>query len=481
MSNGPYYPPPPGYPPQQPQGQPQGYPPQAQPPAQPPAQPQATPPGQPGQLPAYHMPDESAVQAAYQQARQEAQRFGQNGDGPQFLKFPGPQGQTRWDASVPVGYESVVEVYILPPWAPGKNIFMPTRSHFYKSQASPQGTSIGCPGGDTCLVCQAKDYAMGLPDPRIQEQAKNYGRVRKQFLYNVVVLNNPNGHYDPQTGVMRPFILGAGVLMHNAIGDLIEGRGGAMNIVDPMKGRPIRLKRRKTGPQMMDVEYSALDSDPRPLPPEFYPCLQNLWDLEAMQRTPDYNDMMKAVTEMGLPLPGGPATQPQQGYNPATPAAPYPSPYGQPVQPVGAPQAPTYMPPPADYTQQVSYPPQAAPVAPPPPQVAPPMSPPPVQSQPGQAAGYPPPQPGQVAPPPLPPPPPVTAPQQVQGAPRQPQAAPQGAPPPPPAVTAPPGAQAAPERAPVAPPPPPAAPSPAGGQTESLESLQNKLTGQGGQ
>ena len=413
------YPPPPGYPQQ-------GYPQQG-----PPQVPRAAPPP-PSQIPAYHMPDESVVQAAYAQARQEAQRFGSGGGGPQYLKFPGPQGQTRWDGSVPVGYESVVEVYILPPWAPGKNIFMPVKSHFYKSQASPQGTSIGCPGRETCLVCQSKDYAMGLPDPWIQEQAKNFGRVRKQFLYNVVILNNPNGHYDPQIGQMRPFLLGAGVVLHNAIGDLIEGRGGAMNIVDPMRGRPVRLKRRKTGPNMKDVEYSALDSDSKALPKEFWPVLQTLWDLDAMQRTPDYQAMMKAVTEMGLSLPGGPASMSQQGYNPAVPAAPYPSPFR-------APQAPTFMPPSADYTQHMVYPNQ-----PPAPVMAPPMAPlPPVQSQPAQAGAYPFPQLGQV--------------------------------PAPPFVTAPPGAQAAPQRSPVA------GPSPAGGQTESLKALQDKLTGQGGQ
>lgn len=469
MSNG-QYPNYPGYPappaqPQQPQPQPQAQPQQPgypAPPVQPgySAQQPPTQPGYPAQqppamgLPTIHTPDEAYTAAEYERIRAEAARWGTGGGGLPFLKFPGPQGQLKWDASVPINYESRLMVYICPPWAPGRTIFKQVKSHFWKSAANPQGTSIGCPGPERCLICQAKDAAMAHPDPSVVERAKQFGRVRKQYLYNVINLEDLNGHYDQESGTWRPYILGAGAKLHGAIGDLVQERGGAMAIVDPQRGRPVRLKRRKTGHQQMDVEYGAVDLDPSPLPQQFYPILHNLHDLDRQERTPTHEDMVKAVTEMGLPLP---AQHPGQ-FQPAPPPA-YPSPYGQPPAQVGAQQAPTFMPPPADpmefppgssgvdpaYQGMAGQPQQSqAPMMPPPmatPQSVPPpppaMSPPPVQSQPGvQGAPYSP-QPGQQ----VPPPPPVSPPpsQGVQGAPG-------GQPmPPPPAVTPPP-AQAQPQQ-----------------------------------
>ncbi|OGO08176.1 MAG: hypothetical protein A2Y61_00395 [Chloroflexi bacterium RBG_13_60_13] len=393
-------------------------------------------PGAGGQVPQYHLPDDSAVAQAYQQHAQEAASWGQ-GSGPQYVKWVGPAGQTRWDASVPAGYEASVYVYILPPWAAGKGIFNATRSHFWKSMTSPSGTSIGCPGSDRCLICQAREVAMRHPDPQMVERAKQFGRVRSQFLYNVVLLDNPNGHFG-QDGLMRPFILGAGSLLHKALGDIIEDKRGAINVVDPMRGRPIRLKRRKTGPQMMDVEYSAIAQDPMPLDPGFYPCLQNIWDLEKLDRQPDMEAMTKAVQDMGLPMPGmAPLAPPQM--------APFANPY-QPGQ-VGRPSSPVYMPSPADpydfpgpQAQQPAWGPMVQPPAwqvptPPPP---PAMTPPPVQSAPMPQTTYWP-QAGQV-PAPMPPGPPVPAPQSWPA---------QGIPPAPP-ITAPYQAGAQPVRQPVA-------------------------------
>ena len=468
---------PPGYPqqqqPQQPQQQPQpqqapGYPvpPQSTFPA--PQQPQ---PGYPqpqpgysqqqpqaGQLPSYNMPDESVVAQAYQAHKQEAASWGSGGgDRPQFVKWPGPQGQTKWDNSVPIGYEASIQAYILPPWAPGKNIFRTVKSHFWKSYANPNGKSIGCPGSDTCLICQAREAAMAHPDPAVQERAKSFGRVRTQHLYNVVLLDNPNGHYG-QDGQMRPFILGAGAYLHKAIGDIIDDKGGAINVVDPMRGRPVRLKRSKNGPQMMDIQYAALAQDPAPLPAVFYPCLQNIHDLDRQDWQPKYEDMVAAVQEMGVPMPGAPVAT---GYQTA-PVPPGPSPYAYQQAQVGNPSAPTYMPPPAD---PYEFPPRdaapasvPAPVMPtvpatnpvmspgvspgvspavnpgwPPqqaqPMAAPPLAAPPLVSQPGATTYAT--QPGAGVPVPPPPDAPATA---------TPGAAPAGIPPPPP-VTAPPGVQ----------------------------------------
>lgn len=307
------------------------------------------PPG--GQLPQYHLPDDQAVLQAYQQHREAVANFGSgDGSGPQYVKFLDPQGGTNWSIAQP-GWESSLYVYFLPPWGPGKNIFRTVKSHFWKSYANPRGTSIGCPGPETCLICQAREAAASSMDPAVQKRAKDFGRTRTQHLYNVVILDNPNGHFG-KDGLMKPFILGAGMNLHKAIGDIIEDKHGAINVVDPMRGRPIRLKKTKTGPAMMDVAYAAIAQDPAPLPPQFYPALQNVWDLDKQDRMPQHEDMVKAVQEMGLPLPLG-MNQPAGGYQQA-PAPANPNPY---QGAVGGPQAPVYMPPPAD---PYEFPPQDA-------------------------------------------------------------------------------------------------------------------------
>lgn len=471
-----------------------------QPGAMVPAQPQ---PGQmapaplaPGQLPTYHIPDDAAVLAAYQQHKQEAASWGSGSKIP-FVKWAGPQGQTKWDKTVPIGFEASIYVYILPPWAQGKNIFRTVKSHFWKSYSSPNGRSIGCPGSAHCLICQAKEVGLSSTDPQLQKRAKDFGRVRTQHLYNVVLLENPNAHFG-QDGMMRPFVLGAGAFLHKAIGDIVEDKKGALNVVDPNRGRPIRLKRSKNGPQDMDIQYAAIAQDTSAMPPQFYPCLQNIWDLDAQDRQPSMDDMVKAVQDMGLPLPAGmPSVQPMapgfppqvpaqgfqpppqtQGFQPA-PAPIQPNPYPQPQQPVGDPQATTYMPPPDPFefppkdpvvqTTQGYPAPMPAPQPPmvaqptqpwtPPPaqmptQAAPPAQmpvPPPVTSQPVAVAPAPQ-QPVYTAQPtqaiPAPPPPGVVPPQ-------QPLAAPQGQIPPAPPVTAPPMVAQQPTRQPVVPAPQP--------------------------
>ena len=299
---------------------------------------------QPGTIPAYNAVDETVVEESYQQHKDAMNRM--KSGGINFLKFPGPGG-SDWGSGTPIGFESTLTVYIAPPWAPGKNIFKPSLSHFWKSTASPRGISIGCGGPAVCLVCQARDAAFNGTDGAMKERAKTIGRVRKQFLYNVVLMDNFPGHFDG-AGVMRPFILGAGSQLHKAIGDLVEGRGGAVNIVDPWRGRPLRLKRRKTGPENMDVEYSALDMDPMPLPVEFYPVLQNLYDLDTLDKVATHEDMVRAVNEMGFPIPAG---VPLVGAQPA-----YPNPYRPPAQ-VGTPSSPVYMPPPGMQVDPVMPPP----------------------------------------------------------------------------------------------------------------------------
>jgi len=443
--NDPRYPQFQGYPQMPPQGPAAmpGYPPTGYPPAAP-GYPAAAPPGPaPGAIPAYYIPDEQQVLAGYAAAREAVSKAGGGGRA-QFVKFMGPRGETKWGNSVQIGFVSNLPVYILPapqpkPGHPPSGIYIETNNHFWKSAAHPQGMQISCAGPGKCLICAARELGLAHPDPQIQKRAKEFGRVRTQYFYQVVLLQFPQAHLG-QDGQMHPQILGAGKKMHTAIGDLIQNRG-LPRIVDPVNGRPIMLKKVKTGPEERDVEYGALDLEPQPLPPMFYPCLRNLYDLADFVKVSTHEDMMKAVMEMGIPMPGQ-AQAPSAAFNPAPQApwgdpnayqqqAPYQQPQGQfqgfqpqpaAYQPMGPPpvpgQAQVYQPPGDPY----QFPPVDAsggfqggiPPQPPPPMgpmggyplptawspapaysaqtataaVPPPMNPPPVSSPPGYQTIY---------------------------------------------------------------------------------------------
>lgn len=333
------------------------------------------------EMPQYHMPDESVVRDAFEQAKQSA--MGGGGDGPKFYKFSGPNGDTQ----LPVGYKAKEIVRLLPSWAPGKNFFLQSKSHFYRSQESPRGTSIQCPGSDTCLVCQARKAAFA--NPAFAEQMKSRdGKLRTQYIYQIAILVSPEVHMMQAGGAMKPILLAAPLTLHNAIGNLVEARGGVSALIEPNLGRPIKIMKEKSGPRTMDVDYSAIDENPMPLPQAYWPLLQNLWDLESVDTMPSQEQMVAAVQALGLPVPGS-ASNSNVILNPGPM-----SPHGQQAQVLPNPtmyqqNAPTY-------NQQVGTVPQ-------PPQ---PQSQVPQQVTPQQVT------PQQVAPAPLP----ITTPEQQQAA-----------------------------------------------------------------
>jgi len=379
----------PGYPTTQPQPQQYGVPQQPMQPQPNYAQQMAQPPQQPmvqqqmaqpmlQQLPQYFTPDSQQMVDAYQQHRLTMSR----GSNINFVKFLGPNGEDKWD-SVPVNYTSMLRLYLLPPWAQGKHIFATAKSHFWKSTAKPQGASITCPGPDRCLTCKARIQGLESPDENQQKKAREFGRVSTNNLYQVALLDNMGVHFEG--GLAKPYVLRAGSRLHAAIGNLIEDK--SISIFDPMNGRPLRIKKTKVGPNRVDIEYACTDEDPSPLPQVLWPLLQNLIDLDAINKMPTDEEMMAAVQDMGLLLPqaGNPyQMQPQQPMmqqpmpNMVQPGyAPNPNPPPMNPPPVNsAPNAGNYAPQPS---QELQVQPQAQPMQPPvkpqplPTQVAPPM------------------------------------------------------------------------------------------------------------
>lgn len=430
---GPYQPPMPGaaYQPLPSGGQPPGqqYPAQqvqqapAYSPQQPPQQYGAPPGYQPQQMaaqvpaaPQSYQVDEQAMINRLAQVDQEINTRRERGGGgfAQYLKFLGPQGQSKWNQGVPVGYICEMPLQICGPWAEGIQFpFVEFEGHFVRCASYPKGFMV-THTGDDCEFCRARTEGLKSTNPQVNEVANKWGRINRSYLYNVLNLANPQGHYYTEDGLMRPLILAARQTLQTDLSRIFNRRS-IRQVIDYQTGRPVFVSKKKTGPEERDVEYGALDGDPKPLDPYFWPATYNLWDLTQEVKPTDPQIVHKVLTEIGLRVGGQvhqvPATYQAQAMPPqANPYAaggqlPPPVPAQQPQVQQGYQQ-----PPPMPQQQQ-----QQAPAAamPPPPQVSsgtPPANlPPPPPPGAGQPVG-----PGMPPPPPmagapagnLPPPPP---------------------------------------------------------------------------
>lgn len=482
------YPPAPGYPPQQQQyGQPQqqqgyGYTqPQApgqmgaypQQPGMPPAQ-QAPPPPvppPPAQAPEVAMPDVEATRA-------EGEVRGGFRDGPRerYIKVLGPQGETDW-THVQQGYSNYVDLFLAP--TAGKPLSRKQKSHFWRSQKYPRGRIL-IHGDDNCGFCAACKASQQHPDPNLRKAGENWGKIRTNFLYNALALDFPQAHMYQEDGAMRPFILSAATTLQRSINTLFDNKGGVATFCNYQNFRPVRVMKSKEGREARQVRWSALDLDPRELPPEFYNAMMNLWDLDELCAPPSAEDVDFAIKDAGL-IVGAPMYQVPQSYPGAQPPMGQPMQYQGPYQGAQAAPPPS-APPPNPYAPQggpstdFNFGHNAAPQAYPPPPPAPPA---PAGAQPPHAQM-------QGMPQMTPPPPPAAAPVPVTSQPAPTHYASQvGAPPPPPAQQAappppPPPTQAAPPPPPPssAAPPPPPPPATADGNQQTLEGLQEQLAGQ---
>ena len=238
--------------------------------------------------PVLYQIDDAAALEEYTRVREELRSGGLAG----FLNVPGPNGESNWD-SVRQGYEGSVLVYICGPWAPGKDFKVMQSSHFFKSAAHPQGNSV--PHVEGCRFCAALNAA-----PKEQaERLKPWKRVRTRYLYNVCWLENLAAHY--QGGAPQSMIFGATKTAHTALGTLFQEAGGASKIIDYQTGRPVRIIKRKTGPQAFDVEWTAVATfQSQPLPQEFWPVASNLVDLEKLVKDPTDEEINSALAELGV-------------------------------------------------------------------------------------------------------------------------------------------------------------------------------------
>lgn len=256
-------------------------------------------------LPQIHMPTDDAIAAAYakaqeDQARVARARAGQFGDRTaRFFKPLGPNREEKWDA-VPVGYEARYLIWLCGGWAPGAPFYVEDPSHFFFSQAKPQGDSVGC-GRDHCFVCAARSSLFRSGSEADAQLAKSKGRVQMRALYQFLLIEHPQSHVGAD-GKMTPWLFRAPSTLHNDIVAKIKEKT-ATRIFHPEHGRPLILKKRKTGVEKTKIEWSIDDLDPQPLHPWFYPALSNLWDLSKFAKPPTLREQFEAIQKLGFPMP----------------------------------------------------------------------------------------------------------------------------------------------------------------------------------
>jgi hypothetical protein len=259
-----------------------------------------------------------------EQEKQQAASRGQ-GMGASYVKFLGPNGEEKW-SGVPINYSATKTFHICPPSGEGKPIRVEKRSHFFFTHKHPKGTGMVCPGSDKCLICQAVGQALNDPNPETQKRAKDVGRIRKQYFFNVVDMTmGPQAHIG-QDGMMRPFIFAAGATIRDDINEILTDEQCGFKIMYPETARPVKVKRTKTGPQNTDVEWSARHQDPTPLPQEYWPIFENLWDLEAQIKEPTMEHMQEMVGLLGFGAAAYSAQPQAPAYNPYAQQAPAPAP-----------------------------------------------------------------------------------------------------------------------------------------------------------
>ena len=312
-------------------------------------------------MPQVHMPDDSLVQAAYTKALEEQARIARaraGGGGSSdvvWWKPLGPNGESKWD-QVPVGYEATAIVWLCPPSGPGKMPYVEEASHFYRSREKPGGTGITCmaPEGQ-CFVCESRNSLFKTNLESDVQLAQSTGKRSRRAIYSLILLESYQDHFTPE-GTMKPVVFRAPGGLHDDILSKLQTKG-SMRIMDPQHGRPLVIKKRKTGKSNMDVEWSVDDLDPQPLDPAFYPVLSNLYDLDKFVKNPSAADQLEAIQSMGFPIPQGIHEAVQaEAANAAAQGQGGQQQYGQQQPPQQYGQQPAvYQPPPAPQVVQTGY------------------------------------------------------------------------------------------------------------------------------
>lgn len=371
-----------------------------------------------------------------------------------------------WPKITAVGQEVAMLLRLLPPRKGESFAYIKTARHRIAAEFvpnAPEGQSViwtechdvvGGPGGK-CPI----DEASSKISAKNSEVSQGL-RAQIKFCWQALDVGDPQKHFVQQTGpdgmplfdamgqpVWRiiPGIFKMGINLHRDVLVFIREKGDPSHVFN---GYAMRLFKKKTGAEDMNVTYKAMDADRGPLDPVFQPVLTNLADMrEKCQRFRPREEMeaiaARILAKFGIgghsavAVPASFTIGPQWFPHPSMPGYEYNA-LGQ-VRPIAATVQPPPPPPPPPPRPVMAYAPPlpTSPVGAPPVSALPgrPLPPPVAPGMPlGGHAGFPAPlpapgmPPGVVPLPPLPPPPPVA-----------------GQPPPPPLPVPPQGAPMTPE------------------------------------
>lgn len=328
MTNPHSFPPPP-YANQQPQQTQQYAPPPGFQPSQAPA-PSAMQTPQPPNNNGFFIPNQEVIQNSYARAQEIKQKIATAMSGAgnftklRFMEILGPNGQ-KWKTAYP-GFTGCKAMYIMPSWKEGAMNYVERVKHFWRSQNTPQGGFVNGAGDDS-LITKAYRLALdkGVKSPWCRPQ-KVYVYQGFPYEYNLM---NGEVTIDPsqcihEDGQLKPLLLEASSTVHTAIQDIAQARQ-FVQMFHPDFGRPILIKKVKTGPDPMNVDYSVLDLNQQPLDQVYRPGLAHLYSLDELFKPGTVEEQIKAIVDAGLPMPpeaGGFQGQAQTGYAPPTLAAP---------------------------------------------------------------------------------------------------------------------------------------------------------------
>lgn len=350
-----------GYPPQAPQqpfqaayGAPAGYP--AAPGfGPPPMPPMAAPPPPSYAAPTIYIPDQAAMNEALARAKAALDNAAKNrGRGgaprPGDFKFPAPGGGFKWGAHT-IGKELSIYIRILPAGAQGQPFFVDRGKHFFPQAENPSKYHSGWCQGSSCPVCAEIQKMLGSVNADVQAKAKR-ARAKDAHLFQVVAWSDePMVQAEIQRlhigedGRFRPLLWEFPAEVYKQTIEILGARG-AYAVLDLERGTPLKVTKKKTGTEDKDVEYRVIDMTTMAGPlPSFYGIgprgegleLLNLEEwarpMSAQRAGELVADLQKYAARVGANAgPSGPAPQ-THAYSAAPPAAPSPSPWGQPQAP----------------------------------------------------------------------------------------------------------------------------------------------------
>lgn len=112
----------------------------------------------------------------------------------------------------------------------------------------------------------------------IRALAKHLG-ANKLGLFQVIVVSQPNRHWHEDEQKLKPSVMRT---PGGVAGKLLELEAERGMMAHPIKGFPVKIIAKKTGPYEQNIEYSVVAGDRSPITEDWYPVFDELHDLDQI-------------------------------------------------------------------------------------------------------------------------------------------------------------------------------------------------------